>query len=173
MKIQQSHLKALLSVCENDQMREYKNQICINKHTAYASNGYIGIAAFVSEPSEGRKALKASAVNLESALQESKLKYEGNKPASVKTALITLDNVQPEDRPYPPIEHTYEMVESQKDKTIATYDLDQLIILLKAIKASCVAKSPTVTLQIGNVNKPMLITVQESGINGIIVPSRK
>ena len=171
MKIQNSHLKALLSVCENDKMREYVNQICVNKNMAYASNGYIGIAAFVSEASADRRALKASAVNLESAMQESNLKW-GNNPAALKTALITLDNVQPEERPYPPIETSYEVAEEQKNKIAATYDLDQLISLLQAIKKSCIQKTRVVTLHIGDVNKPMLITVRESGVTGIIVPSR-
>lgn len=171
MKIQNRHLKALLSVCENDKIREYVNQICVNKSMAYASNGYIGIRAVVGNDTNDRKAFKASTVKLEAAVQESNLKW-GNNPADLKTALITLDNVQPEERQYPPIETSYEVAEEQKNKIAASYDLDHLISLLQAIKKSCTQKTRAVTLHIGDVNKPMLITIGESGVTGIIVPSR-
>lgn len=171
MKIQNSHLKALLSVCENDKTREYVNQICVNKEMAYASNGYIAMCAVVSENnSEERKTFKASAVNLEAAIQESRLKYSSDMSADVKKSLITLDGVEAEQKQFPPIETIFSTAEEQENMISACYDLNMLIDLLQAIKKSCVEKNQKrITIHIGNAHKPMLIK-SNSGVCGIIVP---
>ena len=171
MKIQNSHLKALVSLTDKTDTRYYVNRIAVHGNLAYASNSYIGLRVPVKGNDESKLCINAEKLELKRQQDELIAKSEKHKPLAIKLQDVLLD-VEPTGESYPPIRNTYEMVEEQKNIVVASYNLDQLLELLTALKTASTQKIKTVTLEIGNVNKPMIVRLKESEVTGIIVPVR-
>ena len=171
MKIQNSHLKALVSLTDKTDTRYYVNRIAINGAHAYSSNSIVALRVPVKGNDDSEVCLNAEKLELKRQQDELMAKSNKLKPLAIKLQDVSLD-VEPAGDSYPPIRNTYEMVEEQQSIVVASYNLDELLTLLQAMKQSSAKKMTVVTLHIGNVNKPMRITMSDSEVTGIIVPTR-
>lgn len=173
MKIQNSHLKALVSLTDKTDVRYYVNRIHVDGSVAYASNAFVALRVPVSEPELGVKTdFVADQVEIERKKLEASKKQEGCKANTLPLMDVDCSLLPKATDTYPPIKQSFDVAKDQKNILNASYDLDNLIAVLQAIKTSCTQKTKTVTLHIGDVNKPMLISLRESAVTGIIVPSR-
>jgi len=173
MKIQNCHLKALISLTDKTDTRYYVNRIHVDGNVAYSSNGYVALRVPVSGT---ELAVKTDFVADKAEIERKKFELS-NKQDKVKTKMLPLIYVDCNMLPvatdkYPPIGTNFDVAKDQQNILNVSYDLDNLIAILQAIKTSCTEKTRTVTLHIGNVNRPMLISVRESCVTGIIVPAR-
>ena len=171
MKIQNSHLKALVSLTDKHDVRYYVNRIAVHGHLAYASNSWIALRVPVKGNDESKVCLNAEKLDLKRQQDELMLKSDKLKPLAIKLQDVSLD-VEPTGESYPPIETSYEVAEEQQEAITANYNLDQLLELLTALKTASTQNNKIVTLQIGNVNKPMIVRLMETQVTGIIVPCR-
>ena len=171
MKIQNSHLKALVSLTDKHDLRYYVNRIAVHGNLAYSSNSYIALRVPVKDNDESKVCLNAEKLDLKRRQDELMSKSNKLKPLAIKLQDVSLD-VEPTGESYPPIEVSYTVVEEQQETITATYNLDHLLELLTALKTASTQNIKTVTLEIGNVNKPMIVRLRESEVTGIIVPVR-
>lgn len=171
MKIQNSHLKALVSLTDKTDTRYYVNRIAVHGNLAYASNSYIGLRVPVKGNDESKLCINAEKLELKRQQDELIAKSEKLKPLAIKLQDVSLD-VEPTGESYPSIEGCYAVIEEQQETITATYSLDHLLKLLTALKTASTQNIKTVTLEIGNVNKPMIVRLKESEVTGIIVPVR-
>lgn len=173
MKIQNSHLKALVSLTDKNDVRYYVNRVAVHGNLAYASNAHVALRVPVTGENHEKLCFDAEKLEMARQLEELNKKAEGYKANYLKVCDLSLDNVEPTSETYPPVEMSYRVAEEQRDTILASYDLDDLLALLNAIKTASTQKIKTVTLTIGDVKKPMIIRLKESGVTGIIVPSYK
>ena len=171
MKIQNSHLKALVSLTDKHDLRYYVNRIAVHGNLAYSSNSYIALRVPVKDNDESKVCLNAEKLDLKRRQDELMSKSNKLKPLAIKLQDVSLD-VEPTGESYPPIEGSYTVAEEQQELIAATYNLDHLLELLTALKTASTQNIKTVTLEIGNVNKPMIVRLRESEVTGIIVPVR-
>ena len=171
MKIQNSHLKALVSLTDKHDVRYYVNRIAVHGNLAYSSNSYIALRVPVKDNDESKVCLNAEKLDLKRRQDELMSKSNKLKPLAIKLQDVSLD-VEPTGESYPPIEGSYTVAEEQQELIAATYNLDHLLELLTALKTASTQNIKTVTLEIGNVNKPMIVRLRESEVTGIIVPVR-
>lgn len=171
MRIQNSHLKALVSLTDKTDTRYYVNRIAVHGNLAYASNAYIALRVPVKGNDESKLCINAEKLELKRQQDELMAKSDKLKPLAIKLQDVSLD-VEPTGESYPPVEGSYTVAEEQQQTITANYNLDHLLELLTALKTASTQNIKLVTIQIGNVNKPMIVRLRESEVTGIIVPCR-
>lgn len=166
MKLQNSHLKALVSLTDKTDTRFYVNQIHVESGKAYASNGLIAlrVPAPSIEQTVTFRADKAELHRKSVELIQSANLPRNNKQEQKNNLEIDLTEVE-QGQNFPPLTNLYETVESDPDKTEMSVSLDELLTLLKAMKQ---AGADAITIKMNRKHRPMI--VESKSLTGLIVP---
>lgn len=169
MKIKNAHLKALVSLTDKTDTRYYVNQIHVEGNLAYASNSVIALRVPAPQVPES-VTLRADKVEVQRKVTEvsesSKLAKINNKQK--RELEVDLSEVE-RGQNYPPLTGIYATVEDSRiEKIEVSYNLDQLIALLQAIKQG--SNKNEVKFILGAKHRPLILESDE--LTGLIVPCR-